>query len=53
MTCLHYAAKFGRIDVIKYILDTETVDVNSSVRESERFTCLQSLIGQFKGGWKP
>ena len=31
MTCLHYAAKSGHVDIIQYILDINAVDVNATV----------------------
>ena len=36
MTCLHYAAKSGHVDIIQYILDINAVDVNATVRMLRR-----------------
>ena len=36
MTCLHYAAKSGHVDIIQYILDINAVDVNATVHMLRR-----------------
>ena len=35
MTCLHYGAKAGHLEIIRYILDIEAIDVNATVSAAE------------------
>lgn len=40
MTCLHLAAKGGNLDVLKYLLFTERLDINVKVgRLNEQVGC--------------
>lgn len=40
MTCLHYAAKAGHLEVIQYILDVSAVDINATVSSGLLSLCI-------------